>query len=494
MKSTISLSRSRSQFFWEADALILSGRMSDARTLACRHSEQRGLKVDALIDLAEVFRRSGSPEHGLRVLYPIITPDRPRVFADFQFSHAVVEYAANLIRVGATSEARRWLASVDERQAPIKSLFEGFLEIHEWNFIDSIPHLEKASNDPRIRPYMRSIARLNAAQAYLYEGDYDRASDALSTLSEQSKSSELRLLRLTLLNLTALNESLNGNDLRTRQKALEQVKAECGFKESERDYDTFVYRKALAISELRNQGRTQAIRSLIVDAFDSGQSEIARDGDLRLALHQNDKDAIARIYFGTPFPAYRRTIERLAKQKGISIPELWIDSAATRLSQSWSIEGDLRFKADQLPDRLVRLLLSERYRKFTTTHLACEVLYDRHFHYLTSPQQVHQLIRRVRKQLSVVDPGFEILSVGDRYWLRTPKRLSIQHRKRSAGETTFGVRLRMFFGTREFSASEAMRALGVSQSQFWTRIQTEIQNTRISASTAGKNSRYRLIV
>ncbi len=492
-------------WFTEADRAIRAGDFAPAlkvvegweRTI---RGESPGTEWDHWVYAAEIYRRLGRPEKGIRLLSTLVRPEgRRRGWHRPATDRELAEYAGNLIRIGATAEAKRHLRAVDESKAPMRPLFEGLAWIHEWDFSAAIGPLLQAYRSPHLPTYSRRIAGVNLAQSYLYSGEHEQARSLLKQLLEQSRQEGLNFLSLNLESLAATNEVLDPSELRasTAQTHLENARALSRTMSSEGSYDALVLEKASALLSLRNDRDSHALEKVRLLGHRFGQPEIVRDCDLQLALFFRDLERVHPIYFGTPFPAYRKRIERAASKAGMEILETWEESASEAESRDsvrpWDFAMDPELKPGQALFRLFQLLLGERYRRFTITNLATEIFPDAYFNFETSPDQIHQLLKRGRDFLERHSHGIAIENRERLYTLTKSADASVRHHRWHPGERPVSFRLRKIFGANEFTAADVGKRFQISQPNVSLLLREEIEQGRVVREGLGKASRYRRI-
>src|SRR5262249_5493625 len=104
-----------------------------------------------------------------------------------------VEYAAALVRVGATMEAIELLRTCDAKQTPEVSLYLAYAHVTQWDYAASIPLLAKyLPHAPDL--YQAIVVKLNLAAALVHERHHDPAQHLLSELEAETRSERLESL------------------------------------------------------------------------------------------------------------------------------------------------------------------------------------------------------------------------------------------------------------------------------------------------------------
>ncbi|MCB0418704.1 MAG: hypothetical protein KDD39_13725, partial [Bdellovibrionales bacterium] len=116
--------------------------------------------------LAQLSWRAGLPEAGLLALHAIVRPsERKKKEASVEEK---LEYAACLMRLGATPEALGILDSIAE-PTPKTSLYRAFAYFGSWAYQEAIPLLQEFLEAPGEDPYQRLVAKVNLASALVFE-------------------------------------------------------------------------------------------------------------------------------------------------------------------------------------------------------------------------------------------------------------------------------------------------------------------------------------
>jgi hypothetical protein len=134
----------------ECDADIRAGRSAQA---AKRLQQLNSVRVprEFRLPLANICRRAGLLNLGMRLLTPIVHPERAK--AGVQATSAeMAEYGVLLHRLGATREALQTLDKADPRQVPDALLFRSFCHFSEWEFSGATKALEEYLKQEAVTP------------------------------------------------------------------------------------------------------------------------------------------------------------------------------------------------------------------------------------------------------------------------------------------------------------------------------------------------------
>ena len=200
------------------------------------------------------------------------------------------------------------------------------------------------------------------------------------------------------------------------------------------------------------------------------QWQLLREWDLLGCLHAERPQALARLYYGTPFPGFRRRIERIAANEGWSLPDRYRFVLGRRPAHE-SIDLATGPANGPALSRCLDALAGDRYAPLTVGDLFHEVFPDDYFCTRTSPGRVHQLCHRLRRAFRQRGSALELHCERGRYRLAAPSagvRLTIGPgdpvlNGMDTGPRVAITRLRRRVADRRFRVAEARQALGVSR-------------------------------
>ena len=444
---------------------------------------------------AALCRRTGLVQLGLRALAPVVrglrgTESRREVDPTPAES---AEYGVLLQRAGAVPEALRVLGGVDVAKAPEALLYRAFCLFNVWDYEASIAPLSEFQTRGD-DPYLRLVARVNRLAALAAIGRHQEAVDEFD--------STVTLAR----NLGAVRLAGNCHEIlaQTWIATGEWTKAEEALGEARRllpEIGTleglFVAKWKAVLVALRDGelARLVAFREL---AARQGDWESVRESDL-FALKASYEPALhERLHFGTPFTAYR---ERAVRELGRSVNATSVSfgvggfGAPTLNLISPEQSFPVAFGSGGQTHRALVALVSDQYRPQSLGGLFSALWPGDHFDPFSSPDRVHQVIRRLRRWLSQNSFPAEIVQFKGRWRLDTTGPLLIRVDgavEALSAEQALLRSLESAVGGRAFSAKEARTILGLSESGFQRWAVWALENGRASRFGAGPATRYAL--
>jgi tetratricopeptide (TPR) repeat protein len=453
----------------EIESLIRLGRTREAGQLLAQIPVRR-LARSARAPLADLCRRTGRVTLGLKLLASTMSASRlGRTKATDQ---ETAVYAALLLRTGAVDEAIRTLSTVDSSQAPEASLYKAFGLFARWDYETAIPHVQeylKFITDP----YARGLGEVNLAAAFVGAYRHKEAAALLDGLIPRLE--EKRFDRL-LGNCYQIRSTagLEAGDFAAAERDL--LAAE-NLVRSDATFDSFRTLKWRSILESRRTNSTGALANFRAEAFKRREWESVRDADFQMIRIDFNQTTFEKLYFGTPFPSYRETMCRV------------LDHACDRDSfivgsntgvvidlVDGKLECDLGDKRDgaEVPGRKMLLALAamvaDAYRPASLGHLFSEIFPGEYYDVWSSPNRVHQILRRTRRWLEMQNVPISLgetdgayrIEIGPGVGLRLPP----MRPPKDSGELVIGHLQKIYRGGELFSAREAREKLTLPETTF----------------------------
>ncbi len=477
------------------EILIRTGESNKARRVLSNYRSSSLTRTDRH-DLAALARRAGLPLMTLRLLTPIVRPPAKQPMKASERERA--EYAAALVRVGATTEAIEMLQGIDPSKTPQVHLYFAHALFTRWEYEAAVPFLEKYV-DHAPDTYQRIIGKMNLASALVHERKISSAQAVLHDLEDETKREKLRALHgNTLERLAEL--AIDRGQWREAERYLTRAEADV---DAAGGFDEFFVRKWRYISDLlqKKSHSAQRLLTLRTEAIQREHWETVRECDAYLARATNNVPLFHRVYFGTPYPSYRK---RLLVDFGLS----------TRLPDSfdWCFEGELpptrildflrepvvkahpTIKLGQVKHRLLRVLTSDFYRPFRVANLFSEIYAGECFHIESSPARVHQGVKELKKwflrhriplRLTEKSGGYRLVARGARIAITVPTPEWWERHALGGIE-----RVRHSAGTRPFSTEDVVRWLRISRRSAANWLRLAIEKDRITKIGAGPQTRY----
>lgn len=146
------------------DEFIRKGDLAGARKKLKRLAPSQ-VPREKFATLANLLRRSGLIDRGLRLLNEIVRSDSKLIVPT---PEERLEYAMLLVRKGAIHEARELLGTVSADTHPDVLLYEIFTLIPEWRYRETIPLLTQYIDRIPDRPLQQLVGKVNLVAAYIF--------------------------------------------------------------------------------------------------------------------------------------------------------------------------------------------------------------------------------------------------------------------------------------------------------------------------------------
>lgn len=447
---------------------------------------------------AQLCWRTGLTELGLSSLAPCLRSEGRS--ATVASSAERAEHAQCLIRAGAPAEALAILRDVDAREYPRAHLYLASARIAHWDYSGSIAPLEAFLASTAPRSYDRLIARVNLAAALAHEGDGRLVRVGLRTAALEAANRRATVLHASALEIEAqilLDERRFAEALALIDRAA-QILGAFGAA------DEWYTRKWRAIARLREErsesAAREAHRSAREEALRRGSWESARQLDGELALRLRD-DAIYRaVYFGTPYPCFRRKLAakwseagraetawecELREGAGAGLPVLDVSDGSY---------GNAKLNAAKRLHRLLFTLAADRYRPQTPAALFFAIFPGEVYHPRHGKQRVHQAISALRRWIGEAGAPLDVAETGGAYRLEGSCRLRLPAWSPFDEGTWRGEVARhklRALAADAFTSSEAQAAIGLSRRTTLRILSEGLREGWLAREGNRRSSRYR---
>ncbi len=384
-----------------------------------------------------LLRRMGGNKYALSLLNPIVRGEIEKPSVEEK-----IEYASCLSRLDLVDESIALLKSMLSEPIPEIHLEIAIAYMTKWDYPNAIPHLLRYLKFKNLTLYKICVGEINLAAAYLFINESDKAESILKKLLVRVKENNFNLLWGNALEL--LGEiSLNRKDYDSASRYFR----DCGDKLQSSDprYQLYLERWEVIIKMLRENGSKESldlwnrIRNQSAAIFDWNS---LRELELYKATVTKDVETIKNLYYGVPYPEYRKRIlstwgkpidlvERYDRKigPGVAQPNKIFDVGLGK-----DLFTSSQLKPGQAIHRLMQVLTSDFYAPFLTEKIFSQVFKEHFFNPNTSPLQVRQLINRLNKWFSKNKIPFTVkrsvagyrLRAHEAYILRIPINSSIR--------------------------------------------------------------------
>lgn len=360
----------------------------------------RKIPREHVAQAAHLSRWALMPEKALKLLHKIVRPTRHSLRAASASPREQAVYAAALHDIGAYRESLSLLQQIDSTRVPEALLYRAQVCTGQWDWASPIPFLEKLLKHPTASARDKIYGELLLGSSLMYGlDDYVQAEKTLKSLLERANEPSFRYFHKNAVFLLGQNEYLRGN-LKEAQALIDKFKtmAEADGAEG----STIIAQQWTAVIGLASGKDKAGFLKMLHEAraafVAAKRWERVRMCDFHEYRILGEQSLLARLYFGTPFPAFRKRIASLLPEdaelpKGYEWELAPNDGKKSGLMVNLSDTG---LKEGQLLQRLLQVLASDFYRPLQIAEIHQFLFLNEYFNPASSPDRVHQAIRRLR--------------------------------------------------------------------------------------------------
>lgn len=461
------------------------------------------------VDFANISRRLRMEDWGLRLLRPIVRAEPP--VTPNTTEAELCAYAGLLIKVGALPEASAILQKLESSSIQNVPIFQSQICIAQWDYKGAAVYLLKALKMDGLDPYQACVVEVNLVSAYIFLGKAKDAEERLREILLRCQENSWDLLYGNALELSAQLAVLQRKKPEA-DRLLTEAQARAG---QHSRYSIFIEKWKL-LSEIfhvspgeeRFDSALENIEALRTRAQKLNSWESVRDLDYQLALVLNHENLFLNVYFGTPYPAYRKRIESIFRERGWKIPQTYFRKMLSAPAERvLSVEegkeigrDDLsELKPGQMLHRLLNILATDFYKPFGVGELFSRLYDNEYFNPDTSPDRVAKAVQQLRKWFATNQIPLEVTVNEGRYGLvaTAPYALKVSQKTKSSAEITDAngerslQKLKAEWPYKSFSMQIAADFLGVSASSLRRVFQSALDEKKLFKSGVGRSTLYR---
>ena len=429
--------------------------------------------------VASLFRRCGRPIEALRLLSSVVRPSGR--LAPSASAAECAEYGVALHLIGADQEASELLSQVNARHYPNAQLYQAFSLFGRWEYDQAVPTLRAYLRNPDLTEYQRLVGEVNLAAALVMIRNAE-SSTLIRNALERASRLDAKLLEVNLLEIS-VQDAVFSKNLKAISPALRRAQK---ILSGHRDIYSLFIRKWEAIASMLStspRSSAQLFQSVREDAARLRHFDTIRECDFHQAAHFHDHNVLAHVYFGTPYPSYRnRVIEA-----GFD-PRKW-SGYEWRIGRPTKRTHSLRaFKQGQLLHRLMRSLCSDFYAPRRLAQIHADLFPGRFYNPFTSPNVVHQGIRRLRHWLRENHWPVVLQESSSFYRLEGASGIRITIQQEEIDGRTEDLLLAEL--PEQFSCKQAAQIWGTHPRNALRRLSGAMARGALSSTGEGKNRRY----
>ncbi len=382
----------------------------------------KGIPRSLTFRYANLLKRMGGAYHAIRLLNPIIrnTTAKPS-------NLELIEYAACLTKLNLSEESIELLNSISNEKSPEIHFERAAAYMIQWDYLSAREHLEKFLACSENSEYRICVGELNLGASYIYTNEASKADKALKQVLDRAKKGEFKLLCGNALELLAQSSILK-KDFVTAEKFLKDASTYMGT--SNPRYILYIEKVKVMrqlFTEDTSPDLVKRLGALRAQAADLRNWNTLRDIELFTAIATQDDQKIHDLYYGVPYPEYRKRIlsfwekplqlsETYDKKIGRGTPQKIFD-----VTKGIDLHSKQQLSVGKTLHRLVQCLTSDFYAPFSATRIFSIVFRGVYFNPDTSQQQVYEAIKRLNKWFQDHEIDLRVMRGQGGYRLRSEK-------------------------------------------------------------------------
>lgn len=455
---------------------------------------RRQVPAEFLPALARIANRNSAYYLALRLLYKEIHDETESQTKLPQEAYAV--YANSLLNIGALEEAKRCAQKASSSHEG--KLVKAFIDFAQWNYENAIPHLQNYILSPETSAYQKSVGHLNLAAAFVSLGHFSKARILLEKLIQVlSSDPNSKLLLGNSYELMSQIEIFESHD-QAAQTLLQKAKTTLA--EFPGRYLLYVkkWEAVLELSRAENKKlRTGGLLDVKREARELRNWETLRDCDFHLARLTGDTELLYRVFYGTPYQAFRKRIEKVY---GLKVPQTTAFSfCPTEISETpaeicWSLNDKAQWKdCSPLHWTLVQTMVKDIYRPPRMGVIFSSLYQGEKFNPFSSPQRVRNTVLRFNQWAQKGPGGFKIhIEKGD-FFLAGPPGLGISINQIQRRQPIWKIQMQHFrqvYGGKSFSSQDLAQHLKISRRTATALLKKALSSKMVSQIGSGSQTRY----
>lgn len=450
-------------------------------------------------DMASLARRLNLDSLALQILNRIVRPAQP-IHPQASQKEKLI-YASILVKIGAYREAFQLFDEIDRHSYPEVLLFTSFANFRSWKYKSSEPLLQQYIRSPQITEYQRLIGQLNLAAVYVAIRDHERGTLLLKEIMEQARAQNNNLVYGNALELKA-QQLIHS---KSYAAALDVLKVARDYIGSAANIYEFFMRKWVAVAKLlQDSEQPQNIRDVQKirrEAIQWSHWETVRECDLHIAMAVAHRELAEKVYFATPYRAYRKLIKencnfnlRTSGQMSLQLDTRADLNSGPILDLRTAQSKPSLFKPGSQGHKLFGQLVYDIYRPLRQGDLFGNIFPNEYFDPFSSPQRLAKCIHRLRQSFREVNAPLKVeWEKGFLHLQATaPWRILVRLDRRSKTRVESQIEVvKSHWSHQSFTSRQAAQVLNVSPRQVVKILRAADQRGELTMTGRGKAIRYR---
>ncbi len=437
--------------------------------------------------VASICRRAGLFADGLRLLTPLIHPDRNKWGAPAT-AEEQAEYGVLLLKYGSAREAMSLLNQIPAKSLPEVHMYRAFCHMAEWNYASAAADLHSyIYSNPSL--YQALIAKVNLAACLVSIEAYDEAMDLLNRNIQLALSEGARRLAGNCYELRGQIHLLRGhwilaeNDLNESAKIFIQDSSP----------DQLFIKKWKAVLVGLQSGSLAELTEVRVEASQRSHWESVRDIDRFCLKIKFEPQLFKHLVFGTPYAPFReRVLRELNQDKPNSAFQFGHAQGPKVVVATGELANGTTDRVERQALAVIASLSRDLYRPRRIGELFGDLCPDQHFDIFTSHNRILKIFSRTRQWLRQADVPLMLINENGAHRLSMSGPMCLELEFDRAGSPDVVLeKLKRRFGRNSFTTAEACGELSISRQKFqrWFSSQPAQKVAKVSK---GPLTQYRL--
>ncbi len=387
--------------------------------------------------IAQLCRRAGIYEEGLKVLSPIIHPEFNSKY-NTASEQELLEYANLISHIGSIKESIEILDALDSTLNPKVLLHKAFICFSRWDYVGALTNLQDFTKivDDNSFDSLVGKANLLMCKVYLLREGFETQNSGLIenqlidfiNLLDQLNFNKLKLSMIEVLGQYFLSQ----RKFDLAKKYFEILLNESNLTQREKIFASkWYYINELEQSKTVQDNALKKLLTLKKNSMKVQNFETARDIDFHIGRIFKNEFLLNKVYFGTPFEQFKNRVERQLTQLNLRLADIfyfnsisnsnliysnatieyinYIDSESKNvnsMNRSSTFVTPSCYKINNfdclshLEKQTFKLLLQDFYADAKIGSLHAQLYPKEYFNPFSSPQKIHSLVYRLNKSLN----------------------------------------------------------------------------------------------
>lgn len=469
--------------------------------LALLNLRRTDIPREVLCRIVNLARRTRLERWGMKLLFPFVRGEEPGQSASTQ---EICEYASALMELGSLDEANALLQTIDPKSEPKALLYRAFVSFRVWDGGGAREALYQYLQHD-LDDYSRLVGEVNLAAALVQTKAVEEAGALLARLESLARTQGKNMLLGNILELRS-QIAIHRRRWADAEEWLSQSRKLLEDSHHDSLLFTLKWQAVLGLC----QGHAGAVGQLAEVQQRARRMRIwetVRDCDRHLAVHSRRSDLLNRLFFGTPYRAFREILlQEYPEPSQLREHYDWIGG---KNSPQWKVLVDLSswenegeegtLRPGQLVHAMVAVLSADLYSPQKMGTLFGALFPGEHFNPHSSPEKVYKVIQRARSWFDQSGIGLSIEQNSGFYRLRVLAGTAIRLHKRESNSIARPEKvdhlveyLQQNFFDKAFSARELATTLAVSPRTVNRLLKEAAAKGLVEQSGKGPSTRFRV--